>query len=424
MIIQPFKLFQLINSFHQSPEKLEKTQKKRLHDILSYAFENVEYWKEIKTQLPPEVLGKVLKGDLGNFPIITKSIFRQRPREDFISKRMNPDRCNSVRTSGATGIPFEMLKSPAESRLMELIFTRAMYLSGCGPFDSQMTICCPYDFHKSYNLLSIFRLKKKVSVSAFLPPEELVEEINRLKPKVIRAYASTLTLLSRFIRKKNLEFHPPKLIISGSDLLTKEQRKNIEEVMKSPVIDFYGTVETGNIAFECRKCGEYHINSDFLVCEFLKDGKPAKDGESGSIVVTSLFHRAKPLIRYDIGDCGEPSYNNRCSSTNMLSMKNLQGRTVDFLILPDDREVSPYTLTDTIKSVHSVEEFQAIQENKEELLIQVATREENKTAIAREVEEKIRKVLGPDIKIHIEFVNELEKHPGQKYRVVTSRVPR
>ncbi|MBU1626131.1 hypothetical protein KKB18_02075, partial [bacterium] len=283
---------------------------------------------------------------------------------------------------------------------------------------------CPYDFHENHNILSILKLKNKTCVSAFHTPEKLIDEINRQKPKILRAYASTLTLLSRFIKRQNLKIHPPKLIISGSDLLTKEQRIEIEEVMNSSVVDFYGTVETGNIAFECKKCGEYHINSDFLHVEFIKDGEPAKEGEAGMIIVTSLFHNVKPLIRYAIGDRGEPSYSNNCPLTNMMSMKSIEGRIVDFLILHDGREVSPYALTDTIKSINGVEEFKAIQENKGKLLVQVVSKEENKSLLSVNLINKIHDILGRDVKIHVEFIDEIKRYPGEKFRVVTSSVPR
>jgi phenylacetate-CoA ligase len=424
MLLKSLKLIQLVSSFRKSQQTLDNLRKEKLKETISYTFENVEYFKRLFNKFEPEIFEASLNGDLSKIPIIDKRTFRQYPREDFISKKFDPGKCISVRTSGATGIPFEMLKSSYESKFMELIFTRAMFLSGCRPFDSQITICCPYDFHKSHNLISLFKLKNKICVSAFLTPNKLVDEINHIKPKILRAYASTLTLLSRFIRKKNLKIHSPKLIISGSDLLTKDQHIEIEEVMKSSVVDFYGTVETGNIAFQCKKCGDYHINSDFLDVEFLDEDKPVKNGESGMIIVTSLFHRVKPLIKYAIGDRGEPSYSNKCSLTNMKSMKNIEGRIVDFLILPDDREVSPYALTDTIKSVNGVEEFKAIQETKNDLLVQVITKEENRSLISSNVIKKIQAILGDEIKIKVEFIDSIIRYPGQKFRVVTSCVPR
>jgi len=424
MLFKSFKLLQLINSFHQNQESLSKCHSSRLKEMVCYVLENVDFWKELKNSYDSETLESIIKGDISSLPIIDKSTYKKNPRGYFLSNKINPDRCMSVRTSGATGIPFEMLKTSRESKLMELIFSRGMFMSGCHLFDSLMTVCCPYDFHKNSNLFSIIGLKRKKHVSAFLSMDKLIDEINNFRPKVLRAYASTLLLLARFIEKKNVSIYPPKLVISGSDLLTREARSRIEEVLRTRIVDFYGTVETGNIAFECKNCGHYHINSDFLHVEFLKDGKPVNEGQRGEVVITSLFHRAKPLIRYAIGDRGEPAPLNRCSSTNMMSMKSIEGRLVDFIILPDDVEVSPYALTDTIKSVKGVEEFQAIQEDKRSLFVQVVAKEVSGSKISDGIREALYKLLGEEVKIEIEFIDEIKRYPGEKFRVVTSHVPR
>ena len=94
-----------------------------------------------------------------------------------------------------------------------------------------------------------------------------------------------------------------KAVICTSEPLFKEQRSTISKAFLCPVINEYGISESGICAFEC-PYGGFHIMSENIYLEIVRNGKNIKDGEIGEIVITQLNNFSAPLIRYHTGDLG------------------------------------------------------------------------------------------------------------------------
>ena len=67
------------------------------------------------------------------------------------------------------------------------------------------------------------------------------------------------------------------------------------------VFDQYGSRELSGIAHECEARG-HHIAAESYIVEVLKDGRTAKPGEVGEVVITDLNSFSVPLIRYRTED--------------------------------------------------------------------------------------------------------------------------
>ncbi|PQP34058.1 hypothetical protein C6A37_09735 [Desulfobacteraceae bacterium SEEP-SAG9] len=68
--------------------------------------------------------------------------------------------------------------------------------------------------------------------------------------------------------------------------------------------------------------------------EVLKNnGENAEQGEIGKVVITDLFNKAMPLIRYEIGDMALVSEKNICNCGNPLPLiEKYLGRDRDIII--------------------------------------------------------------------------------------------
>ena len=71
-------------------------------------------------------------------------------------------------------------------------------------------------------------------------------------------------------------------------------------------------------------------------------------GEEGRVVITSLFNKAHPFIRYDIGDIGVISKN---SSIRKPLLESLVGRTNDIARLPSGKKAAGLTFYYITKSI-------------------------------------------------------------------------
>jgi len=129
--------------------------------------------------------------------------------------------------------------------------------------------------------------------------------------------------------------HSPQIIFTDSEMLSTSSRLKITSAFQTDVIDVYGTFETENIAYECRKHNGYHIAVDCVIMEFLKDGIPVKPGEEGEIVCTVLDNYTFPFIRYNLNDRGTPLDNPCTCGRTFPLMKSIAGRAHHFIEKPD-----------------------------------------------------------------------------------------
>src|SRR5699024_2021802 len=82
------------------------------------------------------------------------------------------------------------------------------------------------------------------------------------------------------------------------------------------------------------------------------DGNPS---ESGRILVTSLYDRAFPLVRYELGDIIQ---NTNKSQISVYEFESIQGRDNDFLMIDEHTPIHSEGITHAIKLSHKVTAYQ------------------------------------------------------------------
>ena len=95
-----------------------------------------------------------------------------------------------------------------------------------------------------------------------------------------------------------------KMVCAGEPL-TEPTRKRLEELWNADVYNQIGGTETCGWAAMCTEKRGLHIVEPYFLVEFLDPGTlstPVKLGEEGVAVITPLFFRAFPLIRFNTND--------------------------------------------------------------------------------------------------------------------------
>jgi phenylacetate-CoA ligase len=178
-----------------------------------------------------------------------------------------------------------------------------------------------------------FLREKYISISE--SQDNILKMINRYQPDIILGYCSIVKDLAKKIKDENIRGIFPKMIFLTGEALTTEDRIYISSIFNTEVFHYYATNECGLIAWECKEHSGYHINSDNVIVEFIKeDGTYAKAGEEGEIVLTNLNSYTMPFIRYRIGDIGIPSDEKCPCERNLPLMKMLTGRVMTILFYP------------------------------------------------------------------------------------------
>ena len=135
--------------------------------------------------------------------------------------------------------------------------------------------------------------------------EQQIEAIIDLQPT---AYVGTAAFL-RILVEKFIELGKPFPIqraVTGGDALTPSLRQWLKANGLTTVLNFYGTADLGNIAYESEASttqSEGMILDEELLLEIVRPGTGdvMADGEVGEIVITTL-NPDYPLIRFGTGD--------------------------------------------------------------------------------------------------------------------------
>ena len=108
--------------------------------------------------------------------------------------------------------------------------------------------------------------------------------------------------------RPDTDFPALRALFVGGEPLTDARRRRISRLWGVPVVEEYGSTETGSLAGECPN-GRMHLWADRALFEVYdpQTGQVNRDGR-GELVVTPLYREAMPLIRYNLEDNVEVSY--------------------------------------------------------------------------------------------------------------------
>ena len=175
----------------------------------------------------------------------------------------------------------------------------------------------------------------ELRLPAAAPLEQLVAALNGWQPELLIAYASMAQLLAEEQRAGRLRISPRR-VMTSSEVLTAAARRTISAVWGEVLFNQYAATETGAIAAECAGHHGLHIFEDHVLIEVVDaDNQPAPPGTYGAkLLVTTLFSRTMPLIRYELSDSVRLS-TALCPVDRPFGLiSGIQGRAEDILELP------------------------------------------------------------------------------------------
>ncbi|MCW8980245.1 MAG: phenylacetate--CoA ligase family protein [Altibacter sp.] len=295
--------------------------------------------------------------DWNSIPILSKKDL-QRPLTERLSHGFTPQNVYVNKTSGSSGHPFIFAKDRFSHALTWAIIMDRY--KGHGIVYSQSLEARFYGIPLNRKGYRKERLKDWLSRRYRFPIFDLsdmklegfLESFRRKKFDYINGYTSSLVLFAKFLQKKGIHLKDvcPSLChcIVTSEMLFDEDKELLQRVFGVPVINEYGASELDLIAFTGID-NRFLVNSASLFVEIVdSNDQPVPNGTAGRIVITSLYNRAHPMIRYDIGDTGILAAE---STLKTPVLQQLIGRTNDVAMLPDGKTIPGLTFYYVTKSV-------------------------------------------------------------------------
>ena len=304
-----------------------------------------------------DFVGKIAFDNWNELPIMTKKEF-QKPLSERLSEGFTPSSVYVNKTSGSSGDPFIFAK---DKFCHALTWSNIIYRFGWFGIDFNSSLQArfygiPLDFigNKKERIKDLISNRYRFTI--FDLSDEVLEKVlikfKKKKFYYINGYTSSIVLFAKFLQKKNIvltTFCPTlKCCIVTSEMLFEDDKILLKKQFGVPVVNEYGASELDLIAFQ-NPDGEWQVNSETLFVEILDDDNTVlPNGKEGRIVITSLYNKAHPFIRYDIGDVG---ILDKKSTLKKPILKKLIGRTNDIAILPSGKKSPGLTFYYVTKSI-------------------------------------------------------------------------
>jgi phenylacetate-coenzyme A ligase PaaK-like adenylate-forming protein len=141
-----------------------------------------------------------------------------------------------------------------------------------------------------------------IPVPATLPFAALVDRLEAIQPHALYGYPSMLARLAIERRAGRLCIAPA-TIVSTSETLLDEQRAVISVAFGAPLVNTFATSE-GLVGVSDPDQRTLTFASDLSIVEVIDDAdRPIPAGvRSAKVLVTNLYNRVQPLIRYGLED--------------------------------------------------------------------------------------------------------------------------
>lgn len=393
-----------------------------LRRIIHHAYEKVPYYRELfeRAGLAPEDFKTA--EDLARIPVTEKRHLRKEPEERVLAAGTDSKRLIVRTTTGSTGEPFTVMKTRSDEFLYHVSRLRVMQDFGLQPSDrmAQIGRRSNRQVPLSWRLIQRFGLFRQDRIYLGDTPDQIADVLQKIKPDIVTGDAAVMDRVSLELAGRRHDHHL-RFVVTGGGMLNTFMRKRIQEGFGADVYDTYGSEEMSVIAWECRETGLYHVREDSVVAEVLENGRPAKEGERGEVVVTALHFRAMPFLRYRLGDeavkgpdvcpCGKP----------FSTLKEISGRATDYLRLPDGREIFAAAVAHLLQEqVAWIERYEFVQEHRDRVILRIAALIPPRADVLTVLKDKVTGLLGPGVDVRIKLVPEIQPGSGGKYRVLRS----
>ena len=257
-----------------------------------------------------------------------------------------------------------------------------------------------------------------------------IERLNAFQPDILVAYAETANALALQQLAGALRISP-RMVFASSEVFTASARARIAKAWGSEPFNAYAATETALIAADCAH-HRLHLAEDLVIAEIVDaDNRPVPPGAYGErVLVTVLFARTIPLIRYELSDrvaladlpapcpCGKP----------FAVLAGIQGRVEDTLFLEGaggtSAAMKPSLFHDVLEPAH-VDGWQVVQDNPTAITVSIVGPQAgyDELDLREKIRSRLREQGAHDPLVRIRMVAKLRQSPTGKTPLVRALKP-
>ncbi len=341
---------------------------------------------------------------LSDLPILTKFNMLERgvrfERATLLPKA-------TATTSGSSGTPLELLRSPISIVREQATFDHLISLAGGEPLTGRVavlrgdTIKRPDDMEPPF--WQVIHDRKVILSAHHLNHQtyrQFISFLESYQPTILMAYPSALQHFLNLAEVAGRVIKIP-LVVTASERLPEGTRAQTDRVLGAKLLDIYGQGERVCLAWSIRD-GEYWFRTEYGKVEL------QRKGENYKVIATGLGNTAQPLMRYDTGDqiaaAGKPSPARLAQiELGVEPFSGIFGRESEYIELPDGSRI--IGLNHIPRGVKGVANVQFIQESLESIRIQIVPGAGYSEASLKAVEQNFRQKVPRFVRIEWEIAD-------------------
>jgi phenylacetate-CoA ligase len=411
---------------------LEAYQAEQLQRLVSHAYANVPYYRERMDELglrPEDIRGPA---DLPRLPLLTKDDIRAHT-DSLLARNVSRDRLRYVTTGGSTGTPLGLwhdryTADPHEDAFRLRQWNWAGYRFGDRVVNVQGNLILTddgqlmwdYNTHSNELVLPVRHMSEEAMPG-------YVRLLRQFAPRFAAGYPSSLELLARYLKRKDIRDIRLEAVFLESETLYPQQRQLIEEQFGAPVFAGYGQTERVADAVECEHHRGYHVSMEYGVLELVdKDGEPiTRPGVLGRVVGTGFDSYGMPLIRYATDDLATLAEGECPCGRQLTLVQDFHGRLREFIVTRSGQLVPvPVLFAGHGEIWAKLREVKFVQEEPGVLAVHAApapefTEEEVRAGLRELVDER----LGGDVAVTVHIVDSVPRTLRGKVGLMEQRLP-
>nr|HET6902138.1 F390 synthetase-related protein [Ktedonobacteraceae bacterium] len=217
-----------------------------------------------------------------------------------------------------------------------------------------------------------------------LPLPEAVSALNTFRPDIIVGPPSLLAFLADERVQGNLRIQPERLI-SVAEVLEPHDKARLEMVFQAPVQQIYQCTE-GLLAVSCAH-DSLHIQEDVVAMQFEPLSDHNEDGMRVMPIVTDMWRRTQPIIRYRLNDVLQLETQKCACGSPFRVIRTIEGRCDDICYFESHTGGTRPFFPDTIRRMillasPAIGDYQVIQEKPGHLHIYLSLSPSSSTSFA------------------------------------------
>lgn len=382
---------------------MRRLARRRLVKTVEHAKARCPHYREAFAHV--DVQGLARDGDLRRLPLLDKATLRDHgPR--LLTDGVDPSRLAERSSSGSSGVPTRTLFDPLRELPRRLQELRMLFAHGFRLTDRQLVFDHPGHQSKDAFLPQRLGLWRRVPYPFQVPTADGVAWLAQERFEVLHGVLSSLRLLAWAVKQRGGLGYAPRMLVAKGELVDEATRALCESAFGAPLVDCYATEEVGIIAWQAPGSRMKNVDADLVHVEIVgPDGEPLPPGEVGEVVVSNLYQRAMPILRYRTGDLGalDPERERRGA---VPALRSLTGRALDCVISPDGEAHHPFAVLGALEDEPGLIAYRVEQVARDALDVFVQPApdldEEARAAIEARVTARLTRRLGA---VQIRFVD-------------------